>query len=199
MNLLEKMNQPVKNQLPAGLLDNRIEIFADGTDIYAINSMGVHYFSEWTDDIIDFVRKDLERNPEAIQSLIELGIEEDSAMLRQYSRCRFGGFDCYADLETNGDSANTEYWDCGLRGNCPYEGRLCSTIKVANGILSKREIDLIRLIYDGLASKEIADELNISTTTVPVHMKNIFRKTGLRTVAEVARFAAERKIYATNK
>lgn len=198
MNQLALMNQPVKNLLPGGLLDNRIEIFADGTEVYAIYNMQVYYFSEWPAEVVDYVRTDLEKNPEAIQSLIELGVEEDKAMLRQYSRCRFGGFDLFADLEANGDSEHTEYWDCGLRcGKCPYEGKLCSTIKVSNGVLSKREIEVVKLIHDGFIGKEIADKLNISVTTVPVHIRNILKKTGLKKDTQIARFATEHKIYNT--
>ncbi|WP_315819546.1 helix-turn-helix transcriptional regulator [Paraflavitalea speifideaquila] len=41
--------------------------------------------------------------------------------------------------------------------------------------LSEREIEVINLIRDGLASKEIAARLNIAIKTVEVHRHNILK------------------------
>ncbi|MDZ7634927.1 MAG: helix-turn-helix transcriptional regulator [Bacteroidales bacterium] len=45
--------------------------------------------------------------------------------------------------------------------------------------LSDREIEGTRLLALGLATKEIAEALNISTNTVISHRKNISVKTGI--------------------
>ncbi len=42
--------------------------------------------------------------------------------------------------------------------------------------LSPREKDILELLSDGLAKKEIADKLNISTHTVAEYVKNIYTK-----------------------
>lgn len=194
-NLLSDMNKPVRNELMAGLLDKNLEVFAFAKEVYAIYNMHIIPFSQWPEEIFQMIEADMQKHPDAVQVLIELGLEKRLPAIRQYSRCRFGGLDRYADLNSNGESENTEYWDCGFRGQCPYEGRLCSTIKVANGVLSSRELDVIKLLYEGMQAKEISDELGISTTTTPVHIKNILKKTGLRSSAEIVRFASERKIY----
>lgn len=193
--VLENMNLPVKNELLAGLLDKSLEIFVFGQQLYAVYDMQIIPFEKWPNHLLELLEQDMEKHPDAVQVLIELGVEERFAAIRQYARCRFGGLDKYSDINKAGDSENTEYWDCGFRGQCPYEGRLCSTIKVANGILTSRELDVIKLLYEGMQAKEIAAKLGISTTTVPVHIKNIMAKTGLRSSAEIVRFAAERKIY----
>ena len=44
------------------------------------------------------------------------------------------------------------------------------------GALTPREEDLMRLLAAGFASKEIADKLSISYTTVCKHLGNIYRK-----------------------
>ena len=44
-------------------------------------------------------------------------------------------------------------------------------------ILSRREIDVLKLLASGRANKEIADTLNISIHTVISHRKNISQKT----------------------
>jgi DNA-binding NarL/FixJ family response regulator len=57
--------------------------------------------------------------------------------------------------------------------------------------LSAREREILQMIAEGRASKEIAFVLNISTSTVSFHRENIKRKLGLRTTAELTRHAIE--------
>ena len=55
--------------------------------------------------------------------------------------------------------------------------------------LTFREVEIIRLIRDGLTSEQIADRLNISFFTVKSHRKNIHSKLDLTNVADVVQFA----------
>jgi DNA-binding NarL/FixJ family response regulator len=55
--------------------------------------------------------------------------------------------------------------------------------------LSQRELEVLRLIAEGVRSPAIARELGISVGTVEVHRRNIMRKLGLHTVAELTRYA----------
>ena len=55
--------------------------------------------------------------------------------------------------------------------------------------LSKREIDVLRLIVKGYINKEIADKLNIGLTTVITHRKNIQEKLGLKSVSSLTIYA----------
>jgi DNA-binding NarL/FixJ family response regulator len=55
--------------------------------------------------------------------------------------------------------------------------------------LSRREREVLRLIAEGTRSPSIAEQLHISLGTVEVHRRNIMRKLGLRTVAELTRYA----------
>lgn len=55
--------------------------------------------------------------------------------------------------------------------------------------LGRREREVLRLIAEGARSPEIADQLRISPATVEVHRRNIMRKLGLRTVAELTKYA----------
>ncbi len=54
--------------------------------------------------------------------------------------------------------------------------------------LSRREIDIIQLIKEGLSSKEIALKLDISLKTVEVHRYNILKKLKLKNTAALVNF-----------
>ncbi len=55
--------------------------------------------------------------------------------------------------------------------------------------LSDREIEVLKLVAQGLMNKEIADKLCISIHTVISHRKNINRKTGIKSVAGLTVYA----------
>jgi two-component system NarL family response regulator len=61
--------------------------------------------------------------------------------------------------------------------------------EVPHDLLSRRERQVLALIAEGKRSSEIAARLHISVATVEVHRRNIMRKLGLHTVAELTRYA----------
>jgi len=61
-------------------------------------------------------------------------------------------------------------------------------------ILTERETDVLKHLAKGLANKEIADKLNISTNTVITHRKNISQKTGIKSVSGLTIFAVVQQI-----
>ncbi|MFN5334998.1 MAG: response regulator [Bacteroidota bacterium] len=54
--------------------------------------------------------------------------------------------------------------------------------------LSNRELEIIKLIKEGLSSKEISTQLNISLKTVEVHRHNILKKLNLKNSAALVNF-----------
>ena len=54
--------------------------------------------------------------------------------------------------------------------------------------LSRRELDIIKLIKEGLSSKEIAQQLDISLKTVEVHRYNVLKKLKLKNTAALVNF-----------
>jgi DNA-binding NarL/FixJ family response regulator len=54
--------------------------------------------------------------------------------------------------------------------------------------LSLREIEIIKLLKEGLSSKEIASRLQISARTAEVHRHNILKKLGLKNTASLISF-----------
>ena len=57
--------------------------------------------------------------------------------------------------------------------------------------ISRREAEVAALIAEGKSNKEIAAELFLSELTIETHVKNILRKLGLKSRAQVAAYAAQ--------
>ena len=55
--------------------------------------------------------------------------------------------------------------------------------------LARREREVLLLIAEGVRSPAIAEQLHVTVGTVEVHRRNIMRKLGLRTVAELTKHA----------
>jgi DNA-binding CsgD family transcriptional regulator len=55
--------------------------------------------------------------------------------------------------------------------------------------LTRRELEVLGLVAVGLASRQIADQLYISTATVNNHRQRILEKTGARNSSEAVRYA----------
>ncbi len=61
------------------------------------------------------------------------------------------------------------------------------------GLLTKRELEILKLIGVGKINQEIADELFIGKTTVETHRKNMMRKLDLSGSGELLRYALQNK------
>jgi DNA-binding NarL/FixJ family response regulator len=57
--------------------------------------------------------------------------------------------------------------------------------------LSAREVEVVRLVAAGLTNAEVAERLFLSSRTVDWHLGSIYRKLGIHSRTEAARFAAE--------
>lgn len=95
------------------------------------------------------------------------------------------------------------------RGEAAISGRM--TARLIKGIgaqtdskskafekLTSRELDLLRLVADGLSNKAIAHELSISENTVKYHMKNIFQKLHAQNRTEAVSIAMQSGIFDSN-
>jgi DNA-binding NarL/FixJ family response regulator len=56
-------------------------------------------------------------------------------------------------------------------------------------VLSERELEVFKLMADGVGPSEIAKRLNVSVKTVQTHRERIKDKLGLKTAVELTRFA----------
>jgi len=60
--------------------------------------------------------------------------------------------------------------------------------------LTQRELEIIKLISDGLSHKEIANSLDVSIRTVESHKNNILSKLELKNTIELVKFAIKNKL-----
>jgi DNA-binding NarL/FixJ family response regulator len=56
--------------------------------------------------------------------------------------------------------------------------------------LTERETDVLRLLAEGKANKEIAQTLNIGEKTVKTHVSNVLAKLGVQSRTQAALYAA---------
>jgi DNA-binding CsgD family transcriptional regulator len=57
--------------------------------------------------------------------------------------------------------------------------------------LSRKEIEILKMISDGYVSKQIADKLSISFHTVNTHRRNMLKKTHSVTSSELVSYARD--------
>jgi DNA-binding NarL/FixJ family response regulator len=59
------------------------------------------------------------------------------------------------------------------------------------GILSDREIEILKLVAEGSSSKQVADKLFLSELTVNTHRRNMLKKTNQPNVAALVNYAKQ--------
>jgi len=69
-----------------------------------------------------------------------------------------------------------------------------TTIKRNVSSLTSREMEVLQLIAEGYANKQIADELSISVKTVEKHRQQLMEKLNLHDVASLTRYAVSKGI-----
>jgi DNA-binding NarL/FixJ family response regulator len=75
------------------------------------------------------------------------------------------------------------------RGVLGGGGETAQRPQPAPGGLSEREMDILRLVAEGLSNQEIAGRLFVTGQTVKFHLSNIYRKLGVGNRTEASRFA----------
>jgi DNA-binding NarL/FixJ family response regulator len=84
-------------------------------------------------------------------------------------------------------TSNQEYW--------LGRDNLQDTIKDHNQLLiTRREIEVLKWIAEGLTNQEIADKLFVSTSTIDSHRKSLISKLQVKNTAALIRTAVQNKI-----
>ena len=71
-----------------------------------------------------------------------------------------------------------------------------ATNDATNARLSQREIQVLHLVAEGCSSSNIAQRLQLSSSTVEVHRRNIMHKLNLHSIADLTKYAIRNGITA---
>lgn len=117
-------------------------------------------------------------------------------IVRRFCKCNFGSLDSTSfDVCDNGNM-NFEKVNCPLRGECQYEGVICSP--VFNSKLSDAELRVMELVYNGYPKEEIAETLYLSPNTIKNHIKSVYCKLGIHEKSEFIRYANQNHLFNNN-
>ena len=64
----------------------------------------------------------------------------------------------------------------------------------ATGLLTPREIEMVRMVARGLRNKEMSEKLAISEGTVKIHLHNIYKKVKVESRVELILYAQSKKL-----
>jgi len=101
-------------------------------------------------------------------------------------------------LKTEGKEEIIEALNAAVNGKKYYSNELLDLLFESNekklipdetGQLTNSELEIVKLIADGLTTKEIAARKFISFHTVISHRKNIFRKLGVTSISELIMYS----------
>jgi DNA-binding CsgD family transcriptional regulator len=180
--------------LPAGLEDKKLEIYIHKGDLRVLYNGKTTFFDLLPEEVREAFVLHMMGNKPAVESLKkDFGLTDAQQMLNQYIKCNFGNFDDIPDMDDDG-TIYPECWDCGRRGECAGEGKVCGRIKGPNGILTRRETEIFFLLIDGKSHKMIADYFHSSEPTVQTQLKDMREKLGCHSSIEVMGFALKRRM-----
>lgn len=164
-----------KIHFPAGLINHDIEFFDFNNQTLAIYNGVVKTVNELPNEIHELIWSHFSSNPEIIKVLEENGFKSKDEQLQKIISCRFGGFDSVSDIQ-NLSVNQSEYFDCGNRGNCSMEGIVCSFPEYNNHVLTPFDLKIIKLLSTELTLPAIADELKVCNNTLDNKKKILFEK-----------------------
>jgi DNA-binding NarL/FixJ family response regulator len=86
--------------------------------------------------------------------------------------------------------AGGRYVSASLAENLAFDLRRAADTPV-HELLSDREFQVLRMIASGRTVKQIADEIALSVKTISTYRARILLKTGMKTTAELIRYALQ--------
>ncbi|MEO8289326.1 MAG: tetratricopeptide repeat protein [Chloroflexota bacterium] len=94
------------------------------------------------------------------------------------------------------DDPNVSSWRGGPDGHLLHaHGNQLATTASADE-LTKREVEVLSMIAEGLTDAQVADRLILSTRTVQAHVRSIYSKLGITTRSAATRYAIQRGLSA---
>ena len=85
---------------------------------------------------------------------------------------------------------NEKYYDSEI-----YNAFLKSNVNINNIEFTKREFDVLKLIFEEKTTNQIAQDLQISPYTVEGHRKNLLQKTNSKNVVGLIKFSLDKNLF----
>ena len=151
-----------------------------------------------TDFIQAFLGVLREFYPDAYRALMTIYSSHDDKKyrdflaVRRFIKCNLGVYDNMIDVDENWNF-KFEFVSCPLRGECKFDKVICSP--KFDSKLSDRQLEVMKLLCQGLNDSQVADKLFISINTVNYHRKNSLKKLGLHSMKEFMRYASQNNIF----
>ena len=178
-----------------------IEFYTIDGDIWYVTSDGKNErLDETSEEVISTLMERLmECYPDAYKALKKcyekraLNVQYYRYLIaRRFAKCNFGKLDTH-DTDCSNSSFKFEKVCCPLRGECQFEGIIC--MPKFNTQLSKKELQVMRLVYDGFSNEEVAERLFISPFTVKNHIKSVYAKLGIHEKSEFIQYANKNNVF----
>lgn len=142
------------------------------------------------------------RQAESPARILILTVHEDEGLLREALKAGASGYILKKAAESELISAvhvvmrGDLFVDPAMMRSLLGEGAQVESTLAKVGIepLTRREVDVLKLIVQGYTNRQIAEELCISTRTVEGHRSNLSDKLGLHTRVELVRYAKEHSL-----
>lgn len=149
--------------------------------------------------LLDFISEFYQEAFQALQkeykSISDIRLKNYRIACR-FVKCNFGIIDNVLDIDANG-RCRFERVECPLRGECKLECIVCSP--KFNSKISQAEMRVLRLLYDGLSTEDIALRLYLSEYTVKNHIHNAMQRLDLHSVKEFVLYAKNNGIFNSDR
>ena len=179
-----------------------LEFYTIDGEVWYITSDGRNErLDESKEDIITMlIERMMECYPEAYKALSECYQKSATnvsyyrfLIVRRFCKCNFGKLDT-AELDCRPScSFCFEKVQCPLRGECKHEGIIC--MPKFNTQLSKKELQVMRLVYEGCSNEQVAERLYLSPFTVKNHIKSVYAKLGIHEKSEFIQYANKNHLF----
>lgn len=165
----------VIHQIPAGLLlgDKSTELFGcrETKKVFALSNGKTISFNELNPEKRALIFEKLLSDDVAFEDLKHLSQNE---AIEQFAFCVYGAADHEPDFCKDGSLKEADNFICS--NNCKCLKWFSKNITVEGNKLTTRELEIVTLLASDKPDKQIADDLDISESTLNTHKKNLFEK-----------------------
>jgi len=163
------------HQIPAGLMigDTSTELFGcrETKQVFALSNGQTIKFEELNPTKRALIFEKLLSDEAAIEDLKNLS---QSEAIERFAFCVYGAADHEPDFDCNGNLKQADNFICS--NNCQCLKWQSKNISIDGNKLTPRELEIVTLLASDKPDKQIADELEITESTLNTHKKHLFEK-----------------------